>query len=392
MLKPTFTCLVAMLFAQIVFAQKNFDVTIKLDSTVVPQSVHYQYYDGKNTFFLPDTFGDKRVIELKGKYYSPMASFNIRYGGLDKTSYDNDFFIGEKPAVISFYNKANAANKFKYNSIANATPIYDTTINKTWAKLTAFMTDSSVAKENTAFDFFLEHNKGFGRNDSLRQIFNGFYKSRLNRMMVFLKKYPDDYFSFWYFIQQVAQPNSILSEDTAYLKQQLSYFQSVFPVKFRESSEGEALINAYAAKINPVVLKLNETPPPFNITTIDGKRISLSDLKGKYVLLDFWATWCPPCLAEMPFIKEIRKKYLPEKLVIIGISQDYDSVKVGAFVKKQEMNWLHFYDGDKKLCHLYGIEAIPTLILISKEGNIIYQSDHEHNDKERLPQLLEELN
>ncbi|WP_184548696.1 TlpA family protein disulfide reductase [Mucilaginibacter sp. FT3.2] len=392
MLKIIFTFIITVFFISTACAQKSFDVTIKLDSSIIPQNVHYQYYDGKNITSLPDTFGNNRTIVLKGKYYSSLVSFNISYAGLEKINYDNDFFISDKPAIIDFYFKANGSNKLGYNSIKNAVPIYDTAANKTWGKLTAFMTDTSVAKENIAFDSFLTQNKGFGNNDSLRQIFNTFYKARLNRMMLFFKKYPDDYFSFWYFIQQVAQPNSILSKDTAYLKEQLTYLRAVFPARFIGSTEGLELIRAYEAKIKPTVLKLNEAIPTFSVTTIDGKKISLTELKGKYVLLDFWATWCPPCLAEMPFIKAIRKNYPAEKLVIIGISQDNDSAKLGVFVKKQEMNWLHIYDRNKALVNLYGIEAIPTLILMDKAGKMIYKSDFVEDDKDRLLKVLEVLN
>src|SRR4051812_33225925 len=116
MLKIISAFLVVMFFTSFVYAQKNFDITIKLDSSVVPQNVHYQYYNGKNIVILPDTFGNNRVVKLKGKYYSPLVSFNISYSGPQKaTYYDNDFFVGEKPAVISFYYKIDTANKLNYN-------------------------------------------------------------------------------------------------------------------------------------------------------------------------------------------------------------------------------------------------------------------------------------
>lgn len=320
-------------FPFVSYAQKSFNVTIKLDSSINPQNVRYQYYDGKNTTFVPDTFSNKRVIVLKDKFYSPFTSINISYTDSAKAFFDNDFFINDMPATISFYSKPNKGNKLVYTSIKNAVPIYDTAANKTWAKMVVFMTDTTVTKQNEAFDLFLTQHSGFIKNDSLTRVFNTFYKARLNRSMLFLKQYPDDYFSFWYFIQQVAQLSGALSRDTAYLKEQLAYLKTVFPAKYTDSIAGKALIKAYEAKIQPSVLKLNEAVPPFTITTIEGKKISLNQLKGKYVLLDFWATWCPPCLADMPFIKEIRKKYPLEKLVIIGVSLDHDSKKLEAFVK-----------------------------------------------------------
>lgn len=394
MLKTIFLLFIALSFVDIAFAQKRFNLTVKLDSTINPEKIHYQYNDGENLTLLPDTFGDKRTIVLERDYYSQMAIITISYIDSTKKSYATDFFLNDKPAVIVLHFKANDNNELGYTQFKNAVPIYDSTANKSWGKLQKFMIDTVMAKENMALDLFLKQNNGFGNNDSVRRVFNRFYKRHMNRAMLYLKRYPEDYFSFWYFIDQVAQPNGILKQDTAYLKEQLAFFKAVFPVRYTGSVEGKELIKAFATAINPPppALKLNEDVPPFSITTIDGKKISLNDLKGKYVLLDFWATWCQPCLAKIPFVKEIRKNYPADKLVIIGISSDIDSKKLNAFVKQKEMNWLHFYDLHSVLGKLYGIDGIPLLVLINKEGKMIYQSDANRNDEQNLPKVLNSLN
>ena len=392
MLKIIFISSICLFFINTAYAQKSFTVTIKLDSSINPKKVHYEYYDGKSTIFLPDTFENKRVIVLKNKYYSALASFTINYTDPANTSYRNSFFLNEKPAKINFYFKANDKNELKYSACENASLIYDTTVNKVWRGLTAFMIDTVMAKENKAFNAFWEQNKKrLGGNDSLKRVFNNFYKTRLNRNMLFLKKYPDDYFSFWYFRQQVAQSNGALKKDTSYLKEQLAYLKSVFPTKYTESVEGKELIRTFEEAIKPS-LKLNETAPAFTITAMDGKKISLNDFKGKYILLDFWATWCAPCVAEIPFVKQIRKKYSRDRLEIIGISEDLDLKKLNAFVKKEEMKWSNFYDRHKEIAQLYGINAYPALILISKEGKIIYKSDYIIDDKDAVPKVLKDLN
>ncbi|PWK77787.1 hypothetical protein LX99_02672 [Mucilaginibacter oryzae] len=245
MIKSVFILLLALFFTGGVRAQKSFSVTIKLDSGINPQKVRYRYYNGSGTVLLPDTFGNRQIILLKDQYYSPLASFNVSYNDGPKTYYSNDFFVDNKPAIISLYFKPNDDDQLLYSTLINATPVYDTVANKTWSELQTFMADQSVARENQAFDDFLNQNKGFARNDSLKRIFNGFYKRRLNRTMLFLKRYADDYFSFWYFIQQVAQVGSVLKDDKPYLKQQLAYIKAVFPAKFTASFEGERLIKAY---------------------------------------------------------------------------------------------------------------------------------------------------
>ncbi len=138
-------------------------------------------------------------------------------------------------------------------------------------------------------------------------------------------------------------------------------------------------------------MQQDQKAPAFNIKAIDGKTISLAKLKGKYVLLDFWATWCGPCMAEMPFIKEIRKNYASDKLVMIGISQDHDFKKLKQVIKQQCMNWLHFFDKEADISRLYGVDAFPTLILLNEEGKIIYKSDYQKDDKVEIPKLLSGL-
>jgi thiol-disulfide isomerase/thioredoxin len=392
MLKIIFISILSTFCINLANAQNSFKITIKLDSSISTKNMQIQYYDGKNTTFLPDTFGNARTFVFKSEYYSPLASFTISYTDSAKNFYGNDFFLNNKPAIINFHFTANKENKLGYTYIQNATPIYDTVSNKIWVKYRAFMTDSSMTKENEEFDAFLKNHPGFVTNDSLNNVFKKYYKIHINRVMRFLKQYANNYFSFWYFINQVAQPGQILRKDTAYLKEQLAYIKTVFPAKFTGSVEGQELIKNYAAAINSPPLKLNEAVPPFTITTIDGKKISLKDLRGKYVLLDFWATWCGPCLAEMPFVKGVRKNYPDEKLVIVGVSSDYDSKKFIEFVKQENMNWPQFYDKNRVISKLYGVDAIPLMVLINKEGKMIYKSDFKQTDQNALPKVLESIN
>jgi thiol-disulfide isomerase/thioredoxin len=389
MSKTIFSSLVAMLLINIASAQKNFNVTVKISSDIISKNIRFNYYDGKNIIALPDTFDSKKVLVLKGKYYGQLVSFNINYTDTAKKYYNNDVFLTEKPALISLGYKQNDDGKLPYVAIKNATPIFDTIANRSWAKMTVFLNAPVMAESNKAFNDFLKRNKDMIRNDSLSQL-GELYKPYLNRAMLFYKDHPDDYFSFWHFTYQVAQPNSILRNDTAFLKKQLAFFKTVFPAKYTASIEGKELIKAFEKRIYP--LKVNELAPPFSFITIDGKKFSLNEIKGKYILLDFWATWCAPCMAEMPFIKDIRKKYPADKLVIIGISKDTDLKKLTEGVKKGNINWLQFHDQNNDMSKLYEVDAIPALVLIDREGKIIYKSDMIKNDRDELPKILERLN
>jgi thiol-disulfide isomerase/thioredoxin/outer membrane protein assembly factor BamD (BamD/ComL family) len=113
-----------------------------------------------------------------------------------------------------------------------------------------------------------------------------------------------------------------------------------------------------------------ELAPDFALTTLQGHQISLKELAGKTVILDFWATWCPPCRASVPELKELTKKYPNDRLVLISISGDKDEKAWQEFVAKHEMSWSQFRDPDHKLGELFRVNGFPTYLVINGDGFI----------------------
>ena len=116
--------------------------------------------------------------------------------------------------------------------------------------------------------------------------------------------------------------------------------------------------------------------PAFSITTTAGQRVSLDDLKGKVVLIDFWATWCGPCREALPHMRDIAKKFQDEPLLLLSVSLDEDEQKWKDFVAKNGMTWPQYRDGGFKgqLAALFGIQAIPQTFTIDADG--ILQDQH----------------
>ncbi len=110
--------------------------------------------------------------------------------------------------------------------------------------------------------------------------------------------------------------------------------------------------------------------PGFHFTSMQGQDISLPQLAGKIVVLDFWATWCPPCRASVPELKELTKKYRSDSLVLISISVDKDEQAWRDFVAKKGMDWLQFRDSDHKILDAFSVKAFPTYLVIDEEGII----------------------
>lgn len=123
--------------------------------------------------------------------------------------------------------------------------------------------------------------------------------------------------------------------------------------------------------------------PDFSITTSEGEYISLDDLKGKVVLLDFWGTWCPPCVASLPSLRELNKKYSKhETFVMLGISSDGDEDKWSNFIVKEKMVWPQFLDRQRAVQRAFKVSAFPTYIVLDHEGVIRFRVTGSSFDKE----------
>ena len=110
--------------------------------------------------------------------------------------------------------------------------------------------------------------------------------------------------------------------------------------------------------------------PALSVTTLQGERYSLDAMAGKVVVMDFWATWCPPCVESVPELKELLKKYPREKLSLISISADDDDEKWKAFIAKKQMDWPHYRDEDGAIEKAFSVHAFPTYLVIDGDGII----------------------
>jgi thiol-disulfide isomerase/thioredoxin len=118
------------------------------------------------------------------------------------------------------------------------------------------------------------------------------------------------------------------------------------------------------------------TPRPRIVTAMNGESLSLDELAGKVVLIDFWATWCGPCREALPHIRDIAKKFSGQPLVILSVSLDSDETKWKEFVAKNQMTWAQYRDGgfSGPLATHFGVRAIPATFTIDADG--VLQDQH----------------
>lgn len=109
----------------------------------------------------------------------------------------------------------------------------------------------------------------------------------------------------------------------------------------------------------------------FKLNDINGKEISLSDFKGKKVFLNFWASWCPPCKAEMPDIEKLYGQTKDSDLVILAVNIGEGNATAKSFIDDNKYNFTVLLDSNQSVARQYSIVAIPTSFFIDKEGNIV---------------------
>lgn len=151
----------------------------------------------------------------------------------------------------------------------------------------------------------------------------------------------------------------------------------------------EALETQEKAQLAEAATQVGAVAPEFTLPTKDGKDVSLSSFKGKYVLVDFWASWCGPCRNENPNVVAAYKKYNTKGFEVFSVSVDDDEKKWLEAVEADGLLWTNVRDVNKEVGKQYSIKSIPTTLLLDKEGKIIGKNLRGAELEEKLAELLD---
>ena len=234
-------------------------------------------------------------------------------------------------------------------------------------------TNPSAEAAGKAFNFWKAAEKGQWKNynkDSLHAVYDSLNQLNWQRKVAFIKQNTASYASLYFFNQKFIVSSKFRPDSLNKLYLSLSKDVRITPL-------GKSVAASIKRKHE---LQLNHKMPDFSFRTSDEKMVSISEFRGKNnILLCFWASWCGPCIHNIPFLKQIEEAYRSKNLQVISISIDEDSIKWLAALEKYNMPWIQtcdlpVYTNKTSLSTLYEIHFIPQYFLINKEGELVYQN------------------
>jgi peroxiredoxin len=142
------------------------------------------------------------------------------------------------------------------------------------------------------------------------------------------------------------------------------------------------------------ILKPAKAAKNFTLPDLDGKPHRLSDLRGKVVLVNFWATWCPPCRREMPSMERLSQRLKDQPFVILGVNQQEDPEQVFVFTAQVDPspNFPILFDRNSKVANAWGVLGLPASFIVDKQGRVVYRAmggrEFDHPEIERTIRKL----
>jgi len=132
--------------------------------------------------------------------------------------------------------------------------------------------------------------------------------------------------------------------------------------------------------------------PNFTLKNLEGKNIKLSELSGNVVLINFWASWCSPCIQEMPLLNEIHQKYKPLGFTVLGVNVEENSTNARAFLAERGVDFPILLDSKNQVSKLYDVIAMPTTVVVDRDGNMRFlHQGYKAGDEKEYRKMIKKL-
>lgn len=335
-------------------AQGTANITLTIPKDLDKSKLVIFFDDGKERRKVSEEFSNNK-LSFSQKYYSRYAAFSLAYFDKGGKGYGKTFFVRTKPAKISVLPSDTLASPFKTCQFINATDFKEET--EKLLNYTAAESDALRAFSSSYGDVYQK------RDSSLIHQYEVLDKALKEKELDFIKKYGHTYYSFWYF-------NRVLATSPQLDKNRLlTFYNNVFPEALRRSTEGTYITSFLDGSINTMK---NHLAPDFNATDIKGNQVALQSFHNKsYLLLVFGASWCVPCMKEIPDLLKINNAYMG-KLPIVYATLDESKEAFLRIIKEKKMDWINIFFNWDMINAYGGYKGVPQVYLIDKAGKIIY--------------------
>lgn len=347
------------------YSQKEFSVRLKFDKKVDVTKVKVSFNNGLY----------EKNVDIKNNYFIEMRdSFFAKYATIYLNIDSNHNILPVRKKIYINKNKSTILiklNRDNTNYQINIKGGYDCSTIESEYRNFVKTEEINIENLNRSLDT-LSSERRYILNEAIR-------KELINKQILFIKKHSTNYYSFSKFKYFVAP--SIFSDPV----QNEEIFNTIFPKDFTETVEGNALLELIKGR--KLAASEGAKCPLFVTELSNGKYFNSKELNEKYLLVNIWATWCVPCIAELPSIKQIFENVDSSKLQILSISIDADSIKYIKGILKYGMLWNNVLNDKNLITKLGGAVEVPQLFLFNQNGVLIYNRNYRKDTDSKLPIL-----
>ena len=289
------------------------------------------------------------IIDSLKKVFEPSSEFYLYFK--TETYYRNANQVVSFPLMKNYMNKSNTPPTY-------SKPFVDFVLNQNLNDETLSRHPDYIKFLNSTLTYFVIASLQPNENISIEELYNRKYKFIIQKIKSRRL--------------QLALMAAVTSE--ALENNQAKYVQKMYDEFIKETAD-KVLADALKDKMKEIAFLVNGSKATnFTLSDLNGKKVSLNDFKGKLIYLDFWATWCGPCMMEMPHSIELQKKFVNDKnIVFLFVSIDDDEQKWKNVVKERNITGTHLISPGRTsaIVKTYNLESIPRHYLIGKDGMVI---------------------
>ncbi len=385
-------CLICFIYST--KSQTPISVTVDFDKDMAGYDIVANYNNGIKVVGLesPDSLKGKR-LKIEGEVYLKVFLFSLQITEKQsrKFLYSRAFVLEPPASYISFktspYPTAIDSFYLIVDKIDNANESAFSTI-PFFINMDSFCLKEKKVYHDTLQEF-INNPQRFAntRNDSS---FKAICLALYAKQCEYLSQHISNKYAFWFFQGEIVNLGSAMFRgDTVFNNFFRQAYNNIFAATYDTTMPGSSLREQLRANEK---LTLNDAMPQFSFKEINGTTTDLhKQTKGKMVLIDFWASWCPPCIKKFPFIQSIYQLYDSSKLTIIGVSLDAHKETVEKAIQRYGLKWTNYHDDLFLFKNKFRVEAIPVLLLFNEAGKLVYNSQLVDDDKLLLKILQEHI-